>query len=57
MWTGYSLFNEYNFQDFAELRAVLREQLGDVESLPETTRVQVKVPQPKDPPPAPHSYL
>jgi O-acetyl-ADP-ribose deacetylase (regulator of RNase III) len=44
MWTGYALFNDYEFQDFAAMRAALREQLGDLGPLPETTRLRIKVP-------------
>ena len=44
MWTGYTLFNDYEFRDFDDLRTVIREHLGDVESKPETERVRVKLP-------------
>jgi O-acetyl-ADP-ribose deacetylase (regulator of RNase III) len=30
MWTGYNLFREQEFSDFAALRAALEEQLGDL---------------------------
>jgi hypothetical protein len=30
MWTGYNLFREQEFPDFAALRAALEEQLGDL---------------------------
>jgi hypothetical protein len=45
MWTGYTLFNDYEFRDFEAMRAALREQLGDLGPLPETTRVRLKVPK------------
>ncbi len=45
MWTGYTLFNDYEFRDFDHLRAVVREHLGDVDSVPETKRVRVKLPE------------
>jgi O-acetyl-ADP-ribose deacetylase (regulator of RNase III) len=45
MWTGYTLFNDYEFRDFNHLRSVIREHLGDVESKPETERVRLELPE------------
>jgi O-acetyl-ADP-ribose deacetylase (regulator of RNase III) len=44
MWTGYALFNDYEFRDFDHLREVIGEHLGGVESMPETERVRVTLP-------------
>ncbi|WP_283138853.1 macro domain-containing protein [Rhizohabitans arisaemae] len=44
MWTGYTLFNDYYFEDYDDLRQTLREQLGDIESRPEEERVRIKPP-------------
>ena len=44
MWTGYTLFNDCAFRDYDAMRAVLREQLGDVGPMPEETRYRIKVP-------------
>jgi O-acetyl-ADP-ribose deacetylase (regulator of RNase III) len=46
MWTGYTLFNDYYFRDYDDLRRTIREQLGDVESRPEEERVRIRVPEP-----------
>jgi O-acetyl-ADP-ribose deacetylase (regulator of RNase III) len=46
MWTGYTLFNDYYFWDYDDLRKTIREQLGDIESRPEEERVRIKPPQP-----------
>ncbi|WP_431920551.1 macro domain-containing protein [Nonomuraea jabiensis] len=35
MWTGYTLFNDYRFQDYDDLRKTIREQLDDIDSRPE----------------------
>lgn len=50
MWTGYALFNDYEFRDFEHLRTVVREHLGGVEAMPETERVRVKLPEVVGPP-------
>jgi len=34
MWTGYNLFRERAFADYAELRAALEEQLGELDTVP-----------------------
>ncbi len=44
MWTGYTLFNDYSFRDYDNLRETIREQLGDIESRPEEERVRIKPP-------------
>ncbi|MEV4014498.1 macro domain-containing protein [Nonomuraea angiospora] len=43
MWTGYTLFNDYRFQDYDDLRKTIREQLDDIDSRPEE-RVRIKPP-------------
>ncbi len=50
MWTGYALFNDYEFRDFDHLRAVVREHLGGVETMGENARVRVKLPPQEGPP-------
>ncbi|MEQ4720227.1 macro domain-containing protein [Nonomuraea sp. B19D2] len=44
MWTGYTLFNDYYFRDYDDLRKTIREQLDDIESRPEEERVRIKPP-------------
>src|SRR4051795_5475668 len=44
MWTAFRLFGDYEFPSLRGMRAALREQLGDIDALPETTRVRVKMP-------------
>ncbi|WP_433050421.1 macro domain-containing protein [Dactylosporangium sp. CS-033363] len=44
MWAGYTLFRESAFDDYAELRATVSEQLGDIESRPATERVRITPP-------------
>ena len=46
MWTGYTLFNDFFFHDYDDLRKTIREQLGDIESRPEEERVRIKPPEP-----------
>ncbi|MGV9774585.1 macro domain-containing protein [Streptosporangium sp. NPDC003464] len=43
MWTGYTLFNDYSFRDYDDLRKTVREQLDDLESRPEE-RVRIEPP-------------
>ncbi|MFI6741468.1 macro domain-containing protein [Nonomuraea sp. NPDC050451] len=43
MWTGYTLFNDYYFRDYDDLRKTIREQLDDIDSRPEE-RVRIKPP-------------
>lgn len=49
MWSGYAMFNDYEFRDFDHLRAVVLQHLGGVEDLPETERVRVKLPEVEGP--------
>jgi O-acetyl-ADP-ribose deacetylase (regulator of RNase III) len=44
MWTGHTLFNDYYFRDYDDLRKTVREQLDDIESSPEEERVRIKPP-------------
>ncbi|MGW6498604.1 macro domain-containing protein [Nonomuraea angiospora] len=44
MWTGYTLFNDYRFQDYDDLRKTIREQLEDIDSRPEE-RVRIVPPR------------
>ncbi|WP_433248392.1 macro domain-containing protein [Streptosporangium sp. CA-135522] len=44
MWTGYTLFNDYHFRDYDDLRKTIREQLDDIESHSEEERVRIKPP-------------
>ncbi|MEW1838944.1 macro domain-containing protein [Nonomuraea angiospora] len=44
MWTGYTLFNDYRFQDYDDLRKTIREQLDDIDSRPEE-RVRIVPPR------------
>jgi O-acetyl-ADP-ribose deacetylase (regulator of RNase III) len=43
MWTGYTLFSEYEFKDFVSMRAALQGQLGE-QTLGEETRFRVVPP-------------
>jgi O-acetyl-ADP-ribose deacetylase (regulator of RNase III) len=45
MWTGYTLFNDYAFRDFATMRTALEEQLGGLD-LSNGAKVRIKVPPP-----------
>lgn len=44
MWTGHTLFNDYYFRDYDNLRKTIHEQLDDLESSPEEERVRIKPP-------------
>ncbi|MER5423464.1 macro domain-containing protein [Streptosporangium roseum] len=44
MWTGYTLFNDYYFQDYDDLRKTICEQLDDIGSRPEDERVRISPP-------------
>jgi O-acetyl-ADP-ribose deacetylase (regulator of RNase III) len=44
MWTGYTLFNDYYFRDYDDLRKTIREQLDDIDSRPEEERVRINPP-------------
>jgi O-acetyl-ADP-ribose deacetylase (regulator of RNase III) len=45
MWTGYTLFNDYSFEDYDELRATIVAQLDDIDSVPQERRVRVTPPE------------
>jgi O-acetyl-ADP-ribose deacetylase (regulator of RNase III) len=45
MWTGYRLFTDHAFDDFATMRAALCSQLGELGPLTEMTRVRLRAPQ------------
>lgn len=47
MWSGYTLFNDYSFEDYDDLRATILAQLDDLTSVPETQRVRIAPPQPR----------
>ncbi|MGW0787166.1 macro domain-containing protein [Streptomyces sp. NPDC002911] len=41
MWTGYTLYNDYRFEDYDELRSTIVAQLHDIEAAPATERVRI----------------
>ncbi|WP_433351632.1 macro domain-containing protein [Microtetraspora malaysiensis] len=45
MWTGYTLFNDYYFRDYDDLRKTICAQLDDIDSRPEEERVRVMPPE------------
>ncbi|MFC4072250.1 macro domain-containing protein [Actinoplanes subglobosus] len=45
MWAGYTLFQEHAFDDWAELRTTISDQLGDIEARPAQERVRITPPQ------------
>ncbi|MEV4441957.1 macro domain-containing protein [Streptomyces sp. NPDC049577] len=45
MWTGYTLFNDYRFEDYDDLRATIVAQLDDIENAPAETRVRIAPPR------------
>ncbi|MGV9329518.1 macro domain-containing protein [Streptosporangium sandarakinum] len=47
MWAGYTLFKEYRFQDYDDLRKTIIEQLDDLDSRPEEERVRITPPEPR----------
>ncbi|MGV9601628.1 macro domain-containing protein [Streptosporangium sandarakinum] len=47
MWAGYTLFKEYRFQDYDDLRKTIVEQLDDLDSRPEEERVRITPPGPR----------
>jgi O-acetyl-ADP-ribose deacetylase (regulator of RNase III) len=47
MWTGYTLFNDYSFEDYDELRATIVAQLDDIDNVPQEQRVRVTPPAPR----------
>jgi O-acetyl-ADP-ribose deacetylase (regulator of RNase III) len=44
MWAGYTLFKDYSFRSYDDLRTTICEQLDDIESRPETERVRIAPP-------------
>ncbi|MEU9375371.1 macro domain-containing protein [Streptomyces sp. NPDC048255] len=46
MWTGYTLFNDYRFEDYEELRRTIVAQLDDIENAPAEGRVRIAPPAP-----------
>ncbi|WP_433417907.1 macro domain-containing protein [Microtetraspora malaysiensis] len=45
MWTGYTLFNDYYFRDYDDLRKTICAQLDDIDSHPEEQRVRIVPPE------------
>ncbi|MEU7764077.1 macro domain-containing protein [Nocardia sp. NPDC049190] len=44
MWTGYTLFNDYSFDDYDDLRSTIITQLDDIENTPDDQRVRIARP-------------
>ncbi len=44
MWAGYTLFHDYTFSDYDELRATVTAQLDDIERRPAQQRVRITPP-------------
>jgi O-acetyl-ADP-ribose deacetylase (regulator of RNase III) len=44
MWTGYTLFNDFDSADYDELRSTIVAQLRDIESAPTGQRVRIAPP-------------
>ncbi|WP_067184728.1 macro domain-containing protein [Microtetraspora niveoalba] len=47
MWTGYTLFNDYYFRDYDDLRTTISEQLDDIDNRPTEERVRITPPAPR----------
>ncbi|MEU7133435.1 macro domain-containing protein [Streptomyces sp. NPDC046261] len=45
MWTGYTLFHDYHFEDYDDLRSTIVSQLDDIENAPAEQRVRIAPPQ------------
>jgi O-acetyl-ADP-ribose deacetylase (regulator of RNase III) len=45
MWTGYTLFNDYHFTDYDDLRRTIVAQLDDLEAAPEEKPVRIEPPK------------
>ncbi|MFF7727119.1 macro domain-containing protein [Streptomyces sp. NPDC008001] len=45
MWTGYTLFNDYRFDDYDDLRSTITAQLDDIENAPEEKPVRIAPPK------------
>ncbi|MFD7455646.1 MULTISPECIES: macro domain-containing protein [unclassified Streptomyces] len=44
MWSGYTLFQDYSFEDYDDLRSTIVAQLDDLENAPEEKRVRIAPP-------------
>ncbi|MCX4694675.1 macro domain-containing protein [Streptomyces sp. NBC_01408] len=44
MWTGYTLFNDYRFEDYEDLRRTIVAQLDDIENAPAEGRIRIAPP-------------
>ncbi|MCP2329651.1 O-acetyl-ADP-ribose deacetylase (regulator of RNase III) [Hamadaea flava] len=44
MWTGYTLFNDFRFPTYDDLRTTIKAQLGDIDRRPETERARIQPP-------------
>ncbi|MEU6981899.1 hypothetical protein ABZ946_00515 [Streptomyces sp. NPDC046324] len=44
MWTGYTLFNDYSFDDYDVLRSTITAQLDDIDMVPSGRRVRIEPP-------------
>ncbi len=45
MWSGYTLFNDYSFEDYDDLRGTITAQLDDIENAPVEKRVRIAPPK------------
>ncbi|MEH6374032.1 macro domain-containing protein [Streptomyces sp. KLMMK] len=45
MWTGHTLFNDYYFDDYDDLRSTVIGQLDDIENAPAEQRVRIEPPK------------
>ncbi|AYV30488.1 RNase III inhibitor [Streptomyces sp. ADI95-16] len=45
MWTGYTLFNDYSFDDYDELRDTVTAQLDDIENAPAGKAIRITPPR------------
>ncbi|WP_328403302.1 macro domain-containing protein [Nocardia sp. NBC_00403] len=45
MWTGYTLFTDYWFEDYDDLRSTIIAQLDDIENAPNDQRVRIARPE------------
>ncbi|MBT1182923.1 Appr-1-p processing protein [Streptomyces sp. CJ_13] len=45
MWTGYTLFNDYSFDDYDELRDTITAQLDDIENAPAGKAIRITPPR------------
>ncbi|MFE7796933.1 macro domain-containing protein [Nocardia sp. NPDC057440] len=45
MWTGHTLFNDYWFEDYDDLRSTIIAQLDDIENAPNDQRVRIARPK------------